>query len=188
MKILLEITILGTAFSTAIFVTACRPSSAHGPDESSDSAGAATPTPAPSASSSTPAALQAKQVDAPSASADVPRAPIVGPVGSVGVGGPSITGGSIPNAVEVVAGMAAGFRRCYKRGLEEDPDMKGTIRVTATIGPKGEVTSSKPSQGGTVSATVMACVATVVAGRSFSPPQGSPTIVIPVSFAPHDPP
>ena len=48
----------------------------------------------------------------------------------------------------VVAGMAAGFRRCYNNGLKEDPNMKGSVRVTARIGPNGEVLSASASGGG----------------------------------------
>ena len=35
----------------------------------------------------------------------------------------------------VVAGMQAGFRRCYNKGLAEDPNMRGSVRITAKIGP-----------------------------------------------------
>ncbi len=110
---------------------------------------------------------------------------VKGPVGSVGVGGAAVSGGTVANASAVVAGMAAGFRRCYNRGLQENPDMKGTVRITAKIGPNGEVLGASPSGGGNLSGTVIGCVAGVVSSRSFSPPDGGgATIVIPVSFAP----
>jgi hypothetical protein len=110
---------------------------------------------------------------------------VKGPTGSVGVGGANVSGGSVANASAVVAGMAAGFRRCYNRGLQENPDMKGTVRITAKIGPNGEVLGASPSGGGSLSGTVISCVAARVASAQFAPPDGGgATIVIPVSFAP----
>lgn len=107
------------------------------------------------------------------------------PKGQASVGGASVSGGSISNAGAVVAGMAAGFRRCYNRGLTEDKTMKGTVRITAKIGPNGEVLSASPSGGGGLSTTVTSCVAGVVSSRQFAAPDGgSATVVIPVSFTP----
>lgn len=110
---------------------------------------------------------------------------VKGPVGNASVGGAAVSGGSVANASAVVAGMAAGFRRCYNRGLAEDPTMKGSIRITAKIGPNGEVLSASPSGGGGLSGTVVSCVAARVASSQFAPPEGGgATIVIPVSFFP----
>lgn len=107
-----------------------------------------------------------------------------GPRGGAAIGGASVSGGSVGNAGAVVAGMAAGFRRCYQRGLQEDPTMKGSVRITAKIGPSGEVLSASPSAS-SLSGTVTSCVAGVVSSRTFSPPEGGgATIVIPVSFMP----
>ena len=107
---------------------------------------------------------------------------VKGPVGSASIGGASVSGGSVANASAVVAGMAAGFRRCYNNGLKEDPNMKGTVRVTARIGPNGEVLSASASGGG-LSGSVISCVQARVASASFAPPEGGgATIVIPVTF------
>lgn len=60
--------------------------------------------------------------------------------------------------------------------------MKGSIRVTAKIGPQGEVLSVSPTGAG-LSAKVVACVADRVGRAQFSPPEGGgATIVIPVTF------
>lgn len=113
------------------------------------------------------------------------RASDAPPRANASVGGASLSGGSVSNAGAVVAGMAAGFRRCYQRGLAEDETMKGSVRVTAKIGPNGEVQSASPSEGGGLSNVVKGCVAGVVSSRTFAPPDGgSATIVIPVSFFP----
>jgi hypothetical protein len=107
---------------------------------------------------------------------------VKGPVGSASIGGASVSGGSVSNASAVVAGMAAGFRRCYNKGLQEDPNMKGSVRITAKIGPNGEVLSASPSGSG-LSGTVISCVAARVSSAQFAPPEGGgATIVIPVTF------
>ena len=108
---------------------------------------------------------------------------VKGPVGSAQVGGAAVSGGSVANASSVVAGMSAGFRRCYNRGLQEDPTMKGSVRVTAKIGPNGEVLSASPSGGGGLSGTVISCVVARVQSAQFAPPEGGgATVVIPVTF------
>lgn len=96
-------------------------------------------------------------------------------------------GGAVSNASEVVAGMQRGFRHCYDEGLKQDPDMKGSIRVTAKIGPRGDVLSVSSSGSG-LSAAVVACLEARVAAAVFSPPEGGgATVVIPVTFVSVDP-
>jgi hypothetical protein len=110
-------------------------------------------------------------------------AKVKGPVGNAQVGGAAVSGGSVSNASSVVAGMAAGFRRCYNKGLQEDPSMKGSVRITAKIGPNGEVLSASPSGGGGLSGTVISCVTARVSSANFAPPEGGgATVVIPVTF------
>lgn len=63
--------------------------------------------------------------------------------------------------------------------------MKGSTKITAKIGPNGEVLGASPSGGGGLSGMVVSCVASRVASAQFSPPDGGgATIVIPVSFFP----
>jgi hypothetical protein len=108
---------------------------------------------------------------------------VKGPTGNAQIGGASVMGGAVANASAVVAGMGAGFRRCYNRGLADDPNMKGSVRVTAKIGPNGEVLSATPSGGGGLSGTVVACVVARVQSAQFAPPEGGgATVVIPVTF------
>jgi len=103
--------------------------------------------------------------------------------GSMTTGGISASGGSVANASAVVAGMQAGFRRCYDRGLAENPDMQGSLRFTAKIGPSGEVLSVSPSGGAGLSDTVISCVSARIASAKFAPPEGGgATLVIPISF------
>ncbi|WP_437775644.1 AgmX/PglI C-terminal domain-containing protein [Sorangium sp. So ce1097] len=108
---------------------------------------------------------------------------VKGPVGNAQVGGAAVSGGSVSNAPSVVAGMTAGFRRCYNKGLQEDPGMKGSVRITAKIGPNGEVMSATPSGGSGLSGTVISCVVARVQSAQFAPPEGGgATVVIPVTF------
>lgn len=109
-----------------------------------------------------------------------------GPTGTVGVPPPTVIGDEIPNAPRVVAAMTAGFRRCYNIGLrDEDPAMKGTVRVTAKVGPNGEVLGVSASKSGTVTATVSACIQNRVRSAQFESPTGAGgTVVIPVTLIP----
>lgn len=120
------------------------------------------------------------------AAVDSARAALSGPPsGKVAVGEASVAGGTVADASAVVAGMAPGFRRCFIKGLKEDPTMTGTVRITAKIGKNGEVLAASPSGGGTLSSAVTECVAARVASAQFSAPAGGlATIVIPVSMTP----
>jgi hypothetical protein len=109
---------------------------------------------------------------------------VQGPKGNANVGGAEVRGGSVSNADRVVAGMRAGFRACYNRGLASNPDLQGSVRITAKIGPNGEVLSATPSGGGGLGDEVVSCVVRRVQSASFAPPEGGgATVVIPVTFA-----
>ena len=99
---------------------------------------------------------------------------------------PAPRGGAVSKAGAVVAGMAAGFRRCYNAGLAEDRNMKGSVRVTAKIDATGGVVSASPTGSG-LSARVVACVVANVLAARFAPPEGGgATVVIPVTFMTKD--
>lgn len=106
------------------------------------------------------------------------------PPGNVSVPPPNVTGGIVPNAPGVVAGMAAGFRRCYNNELSRgDPNSRGTVRITAKIGPNGEVLSTGVSSSGNLSGTLVGCLRGRVASALFSPPEGGgATLIIPISL------
>jgi hypothetical protein len=105
------------------------------------------------------------------------------PAGSVAIGG-SGASNQVPGAQRVVAGMRAGFRKCYGRALAEDPKVAGSIRVTAKIGPNGEVLSVT-HQGQKLPETLVTCVLARVSSAQFPPPPGGgAVIVIPISFQP----
>lgn len=97
----------------------------------------------------------------------------------------SVMGGSSPGADTIVATMAPGFRRCYSQGLADDPAMRGTVRVTARVGPSGKVDSAVAGGGGGLSEKVKDCCVAVVNSKTFNPPEGGgATVIIPISFVP----
>ena len=111
-----------------------------------------------------------------------PATKVAGPKPIVGASA-SVAGGSVNNAARTVAGMRAGFRRCYTQGLNSNPGMSGSVRVTARIGPGGEVQSVSASPSGTISSGVANCIASRVRSAQFDPPEGgAATIVIPVTL------
>jgi hypothetical protein len=109
---------------------------------------------------------------------------VQGPKGNANVAPAEMHGGQVANADRVVAGMRAGFRACYNRGLQSNPDLQGSVRITAKIGPNGEVVSAAPSGGSGLGDEVVNCVVRRVQSATFSAPEGGgSTIVIPVTFA-----
>lgn len=110
-------------------------------------------------------------------------AKVAGPKGSANVGGAAVSGGTVSNASRVVAGMRAGFRNCYNRGLSENPDAQGSIRLSIRVGPGGEVQGVTASPSGNLPGSVVSCVQARAQAAQFDPPEGgSAVIVVPVSF------
>ena len=110
-------------------------------------------------------------------------AKVEGPKGNASVGGAAVSGGTVSNAARVVAGMRAGFRNCYQRGLAENPDAAGSIRLTIRVGAGGEVAGVSPSPSGSLPASVVSCVVARAQAAQFDPPEGgSAVIAVPVTF------
>jgi hypothetical protein len=108
---------------------------------------------------------------------------VAGPKGSASVGGAAVSGGTVSNAARVVAGMRAGFRACYNRGLAENPDAQGSIRLSIRVGPGGEVSGVSASPSGNLPGSVVSCVQARASAAQFAPPEGgSAVIVVPVTF------
>lgn len=112
---------------------------------------------------------------------------VAGPKGSAAVGGAAVTGGGVSNASRVVAGMRAGFRACYNRGLATTPNAQGNVRLTLRVGPGGEVQSVTAAATGTLPSSVVACVRSRASAAQFAPPTaGTATITVPVTFGTGD--
>ncbi len=106
-----------------------------------------------------------------------------GPKGSASVGGAAVSGGTVSNASRVVAGMRAGFRACYNRGLAINPDAQGSIRLSIRVGPAGEVQSVTAVPSGNLPGSVVGCVKARASAAQFSPPEGgTAVVVVPVTF------
>ncbi|MEI9951161.1 MAG: AgmX/PglI C-terminal domain-containing protein [Pseudomonadota bacterium] len=107
---------------------------------------------------------------------------VAGPKGNANVGGPNVSGGTVGNASRVVAGMRAGFRACYQRGLAENPDAAGNITLTIRVGAGGEVTGVSGSSG-SLPASVVACVKARAQAAQFDAPEGGSAVIsVPVTF------
>jgi hypothetical protein len=107
---------------------------------------------------------------------------VKGPRGSAVVGGAGVAGGKVANASSVVARMRGRFRNCYQRGLNNNPEMAGSVSLVARIGPNGEVLSVGGGGSGGLGA-IVPCLKAVVRGGGFSPPDGGSAIIsIPITF------
>jgi tetratricopeptide (TPR) repeat protein len=92
-------------------------------------------------------------------------------------------GGAVANAGAVIAGLASGFRRCYNRALQRDPEMKGSIRITAKVGPGGEVVRVRTLTPASYAEVMVTCPMQRLLEARFTPPEGGgATVVVPVTF------
>lgn len=107
---------------------------------------------------------------------------VKGPTGNASVSS-SVAAGNISGAAAVVAGMRAGFRRCYQRGLDQNPDISGSIRLTIQVGPGGGVSSVSGGATGNLPGDVVECVKARARAAQFNPPDGGSAVInVPVSF------
>jgi outer membrane biosynthesis protein TonB len=111
-------------------------------------------------------------------------AEVKGPKGSANIGDASVAGGTVSEAAQVVAKMRAGFRACYRRGQDENPDIEGKIALSIQVGPTGQVTSVTATKTGNLPQSVVDCVKSRASAANFSPPQGGGVAVVqvPVTF------
>jgi outer membrane biosynthesis protein TonB len=95
----------------------------------------------------------------------------------------SVAGGSISNAAKVVAAMRAAFRACYQKGLDQNPDAQGNIKMSIKVGPGGEVTNVSATPSGNLPPMVVDCVTARARRAQFDPPEGGSAVVqVPVTF------
>lgn len=107
---------------------------------------------------------------------------VKGPVGNAQAN-PSVAAGSVSNAASVVRQMLAGFRRCYQRALDQNPDISGSIRLTLTVGPGGEVSGVSGGSTGNLPGSVVSCVKGRAQVAQFTPPDGGSAVIdVPITF------
>ena len=93
---------------------------------------------------------------------------------TVSLGVVRVQGATVANAERVAAGMRAGFRNCYQRGLAEDKNMAGVLRLSLAVDPRGLVIDADVKQKGqAISAAVKDCIAARAQAAQFDPPQGA---------------
>jgi hypothetical protein len=112
----------------------------------------------------------------------------LGPIGLSGRGAPvpphskvtvslgvvRVQGATVANAKRVVAGMGAGFRNCYQRGLADNENMAGVLLLSLAVGPRGVVVDANVKQKGqAISAGVKDCIAARAQAAQFDPPEGA---------------
>jgi len=94
-----------------------------------------------------------------------------------------VKAGTVGDSAQVVGSMSPGFKRCYRRAVEQAPDQAGSITLTLRIGPGGEVSSVSAQSSGSLSSAVVDCVKGVARGGQFAPPDGGSAVIdIPLSF------
>jgi hypothetical protein len=112
-----------------------------------------------------------------------PEVVVKPPVGNTTVGSTEVHGHVI-DAERVVAQLRGRFRVCYNHGLASNPTLQGSVKITAKIGPNGEVVSATPSGGEGLGDEVVSCLVSRIMGANFRPPEGGgASIVIPITFA-----
>ena len=92
--------------------------------------------------------------------------------------------GKVDNANRAVAGMRAGFRRCYERELESNPNAKGAMTLTVQLGPNGEVTGVTSTETGDLGGTIGCCKARAMSAQFAAPSGGDAQVVIPIRCEP----
>ncbi len=105
------------------------------------------------------------------------------PVGDVQYGGSQM---SVPvaNAEAVIRSQVhPGAKRCYQKGLENDPTQSGKLVILIKVAPSGEVDSTSVSSNSGLSAQVANCIASVARRAKFDPPGATgSTISVPFNF------
>jgi len=95
----------------------------------------------------------------------------------------SVAGGAITNAARVIAAMRPAFRACFQKGLDQNPDSQGSIRLAIKVGPGGEVSGVTATPSGNLPPGVVDCVTTRAKRAQFDPPEGGASVVnVPVTF------
>lgn len=99
------------------------------------------------------------------------------------------TSSPISNAAAVVAGMRPGFRRCYNRGLTQDPSLQGLVAVRLEVAADGGVTRATATSSKALDA-IRGCIESRGSSSQFAPPDSgkAATVFIRVKLSPPPPP
>jgi len=97
----------------------------------------------------------------------------VTPQARVNIGPVEESEGRVSNADRVVAGMRAGIRACYRRGLVTNPAQRGDFRVRVAVGSEGQVVRSTVEGANGLSRESIDCIVRRVESSSFARPDES---------------
>jgi MYXO-CTERM domain-containing protein len=103
------------------------------------------------------------------------------PVGDVSLGTVHM---SVPvaNAESVVRSqIVPRAKRCYQRGLEQDPSMAGKLIIAIHLDTTGEVSSASVASNTGLSSSVGSCIVRVSQSAKFAENAGS-TLMVPITF------
>jgi hypothetical protein len=96
---------------------------------------------------------------------------------------PADANGEVGGAARVVTSLAPAFRACYNALLRKDPDAAGWVRMTAKIGPEGDVLTVRTLEPASFAEELVTCPMQRLLEAKFRPPDGGgATIVVPVTF------
>ena len=72
-------------------------------------------------------------------------------------------------------------RKCYQRGLEQDPTQSGKLIISIKVDPSGEVSSASVVSNSGLSAQVASCIVSAAKRATFGQNPGG-TVQIPFNF------
>ena len=84
---------------------------------------------------------------------------------------------------DVIQGRRADLRACYMAGVRQDPTLAGAVTFRFEIARSGRVSSLEVERDTLGSTQVLNCVATVIIGLRFDPPQGGGFMVVRYPFS-----
>lgn len=91
--------------------------------------------------------------------------------------------GQVSNAAQVVAGMRAAFRDCYRQELAVDRDYEGKVRLKIHVGAEGKVTTVAGVAIPPRDSLVTCMKNAVFFLAKFNPPEGEIAVIgVPVTF------
>ena len=95
---------------------------------------------------------------------------------------PRVEGGTIVNVDEVVDALRPYLLVCYRRALQEHGRFGAWIIMNARVSGDGSVAEVQSKGDESTPMSMMNCLKGVVKQARFAPPQGDPTVFIPLSF------
>jgi hypothetical protein len=98
------------------------------------------------------------------------------------------TAAPLPDNVQtVLAGTAAGLRRCYHRALQSDPTLRGALELRLVLGADGGVLRAEALPPSPVPSDLTACIQARFQAAQFAPTRGPTSFRARVVLTPNPP-